>query len=144
GEEHYIIEAGGNTRLRALQELWSETGDDRFRWTHVLYKPWVAESQILTRHLIENELRGEMLFGDKALGLEALRRQWAAESGLQELADGEFHRRLKEAGYPVSRRAMSRFQFAAQLAEHLPQAMADPGFGRVIVDQIRSLLTVAK
>jgi len=144
GEEHYIIEAGGNTRLRALQELWSETGDDRFRWTHVLYKPWVAESQILTRHLIENELRGEMLFGDKALGLEALRRQWAAESGLQELADGEFHRRLIEAGYPVSKRAIRRFRFAAKLTEHLPQAMADPGFGPVIVDQIHGLMTVAK
>ena len=144
GEEHYIIEAGGNTRLRALQELWNETGDDRFRWTHVLYKPWVSESQILARHLIENELRGEMLFVDKALGLDALRRQWATESGLQDLNDKEFERRLLESGLKTSRRAIARFRFSAALAEHLPQAMADPGFGPVAIDQIRSLLTVAK
>lgn len=55
GEAHYIIEAGGNTRLRALQELWEATGDERFHFTHVLFKPWESESQILTRRMsIEN------------------------------------------------------------------------------------------
>ena len=144
GEEHYIIEAGGNTRLRALQELWGETGDERFHYTHVLYKPWESESQILTRHLIENELRGEMLFVDKALGLEALRRQWAEESGSQELADGEFHRRLKDAGFSISRRAITRLRFTAQVAASLPEATADPTFGREVVDRIMALHGAAR
>lgn len=143
GDEHYIIEAGGNTRLRVLQELWAETGDERFHFTHVLFKPWESESQILTRHLIENELRGEMLFVDKALGLEALRRQWAAESG-SELADGEFHRRLKASGFAISRRAITRLRFAAQIAPSLVQATADPSFGREVVDRIMALHGAAR
>lgn len=144
GEEHYIIEAGGNTRLRALQELWEETRDERFHFTHVLFKPWDSESQILTRHLIENELRGEMLFVDKARGLEALRRQWAVEGGSQELADGEFHRRLKDAGFSISRRAITRLRFAAQIAGSLPEATADPSFGREVVDRIMALHGAAR
>jgi len=27
GETHFIVEAGGNSRLLALQQLWAETGD---------------------------------------------------------------------------------------------------------------------
>jgi ParB family protein of integrating conjugative element (PFGI_1 class) len=144
GEEHYIIEAGGNTRLRALQELWDETGDDRFHYTHVLYKPWESESQILTRHLIENELRGEMLFVDKARGLEALRRQWAAESGLDDLSRGEFQRRLKAAGFAISGRAIIRLRFMAQIAPSLAEATADPSFGVEVVDRIMALHGAAR
>ena len=144
GEEHYIIEAGGNTRLRALQELWEATGDERFHYTHVLFKPWESESQILTRHLIENELRGEMLFVDKARGLEALRRQWAAESGLDDLSRGEFHRRLKAAGFTISERAITRLRFTAQIAASLPEATADPSFGREVVDRVMALHGAAR
>ena len=144
GEEHYIIEAGGNTRLRALQELWDETRDERFHFTHVLFKPWESESQILTRHLIENELRGEMLFVDKALGLEALRRQWAAESGVDNLSRSEFQRRLKAAGFAISGRAIIRLHFAAQIAQSLPEATADPSFGVDVVDRIMALHGAAR
>ena len=144
GEEHYIIEAGGNTRLRALQELWGATGDERFHFTHVLFKPWESESQILTRHLIENELRGEMLFVDKARGLEALRRQWAAESGLDDLSRGEFQRRLKAAGFTISERAITRLRFTAQIAASLPEATADPSFGREVVDRVMALHGAAR
>ncbi len=144
GEAHYIIEAGGNTRLRALQELWEATGDERFHFTHVLFKPWESESQILTRHLIENELRGEMLFVDKARGLEALRRQWAAESGLEDLSRGEFHRRLKTAGFTISERAITRLRFTAQIAESLPEATADSSFGADVVDRVMALHGAAR
>lgn len=30
GDEHFIIRNGGNTRLAILNELWRETGDERF------------------------------------------------------------------------------------------------------------------
>lgn len=144
GEEHYIIEAGGNTRLRALQELWQETGDERFHYTHVLFKPWESESTILTRHLIENELRGEMLYVDKARGVEALRRLWAKESGLEDLTRNEFQRRLKTAGFKISARAISRLRFTAQIAELLPQATAEASFGREVIEQIMTLYSAAQ
>jgi len=40
GENHYILFAGGNTRLQAIRELWEETGDEKFRETRVIVKKW--------------------------------------------------------------------------------------------------------
>ena len=73
GESHFIVEAGGNTRLLALRQLWAETRDPRFRKLVVLFRPWRSESHVLTAHLIENEQRGEMTFWDKACGIVALK-----------------------------------------------------------------------
>ncbi len=47
GESHFIVEAGGNTRLLALRQLWAETRDPRFRKLVVLFRPWRSESPIL-------------------------------------------------------------------------------------------------
>ncbi|MFM8864185.1 MAG: ParB family protein, partial [Limnohabitans sp.] len=81
GESHFIVEAGGNTRLLALRQLWAETRDPRFRRLVVLYRPWRSESHVLTAHLIENEQRGEMTFWDKACGIVALKSRLEAEQG---------------------------------------------------------------
>jgi len=62
GEQHFIIEAGGNTRLSAIQALWAETRDPRYQKLTALFRPWRSESHVLTAHLIENEQRGEMTF----------------------------------------------------------------------------------
>ncbi len=47
GESHYVVEAGGNTRLLALQQLWAETRDPRYRQLVVLFRPWRSESHVL-------------------------------------------------------------------------------------------------
>jgi ParB family protein of integrating conjugative element (PFGI_1 class) len=82
-ESHFIVEAGGNTRLLALQQLWSETREPRYRQLVVLFRPWRSESHVLTAHLVENELRGEMSFWDKASGIVALKRRLEEEQGRQ-------------------------------------------------------------
>lgn len=74
-DELYMVEAGGNTRLQILQELWEETGEECFHHIHAQYRPWVSESHVLTAHLVENELRGEVSLLDKALGLHELKAQ---------------------------------------------------------------------
>ncbi len=83
GDSHFIVDAGGNTRLLALQQLWSETRDPRYRQLAVLFRPWRSESHVLTAHLVENELRGEMSFWDKASGIVALKRRLEEEQGRQ-------------------------------------------------------------
>ena len=40
GEPFYIIADGGNTRIQALKELFTETQDQRFWSIECLYKPW--------------------------------------------------------------------------------------------------------
>lgn len=69
GSAHYITEAGGNTRLLAAQELWAETRDPRFEKITVVFRPWRSESHVLSAHLIENDLRGDMGFWEKAIGI---------------------------------------------------------------------------
>ena len=72
GEKHFVIEAGGNTRLLAVQQLWAETRDPRFEKLTVLFRPWRSDAHVLVAHLIENEQRGELTFWDRANGLVAL------------------------------------------------------------------------
>ncbi len=55
-----MVESGGNTRLAILNELYLETGDEAFNTVHCLFVPWKSEAAVLSAHLIENEMRGDM------------------------------------------------------------------------------------
>ena len=116
GEMHFIIEAGGNTRLLAVQQLWAETRDPRFEKLTVLFRPWRSDAHVLVAHLIENEQRGELTFWDKANGIVALKAQFEEEKGgplsLRQLED-----ELKVAGFSVSRASLAHYVYAtARLA----------------------------
>jgi len=124
GDEHFIVEAGGNTRLLAIQQLWSETADARFQRLVVLFRPWRSESHVLTAHLIENELRGEMTFWDKASGVAALKARLEAEKGhglsLRQLED-----ELKGLGLSVNTATLAHCLFATERLRTLGEAVAD-------------------
>ena len=66
GESKYVLAQGGNTRLKILRELLEETGDNRFRMMPCIYIPYSDETTLQVAHLVENELRAEMCFWDKA------------------------------------------------------------------------------
>ena len=123
-DEHYIVEAGGNTRLTALRQLWAETRDPRYSRLTVLYRPWKSDSHVLTAHLIENEQRGEMSFWDKATGIVALKSRLEAEQGraltLRPLED-----ELHALGLSVTTTTLGLYLFATDrlsiLGEGLPR-----------------------
>jgi ParB family protein of integrating conjugative element (PFGI_1 class) len=122
GESHFIVESGGNTRLLALQQLWSETRDPRYRQLLVLFRPWRSESHVLTAHLIENEQRGEMSFWDKATGIVALKQRLEAEQGrhltLRPLEDA-----LHALGLAVNTATLGLYLFATQRLRALGDAV---------------------
>lgn len=124
GEAHFIVEAGGNTRLLAIQQLWAETRDARFRRLMVLFRPWRGESNVLTAHLIENELRGEMTFWDKASGVVALKARLEAEQGhalsLRQLEDA-----MKALGLSVNTATLALYLFAVGRLRTLGEAIAE-------------------
>jgi ParB family protein of integrating conjugative element (PFGI_1 class) len=124
GDEHFIVEAGGNTRLLAVQQLWAETRDARFQKVVVLFRPWRSESHVLTSHLIENELRGEMTFWDKATGVVALKARLEVEKGhalsLRQLED-----ELKRLGLAVNTATLGHYLFATERLRTLGEAVAD-------------------
>jgi ParB family protein of integrating conjugative element (PFGI_1 class) len=86
GAAHYIVQAGGNTRLLILKALYAETQDARFAQVPCLCKPWRRESDVLLAHLWENDLRGNLNFIDKARAVFETKALLAKELELDELS----------------------------------------------------------
>lgn len=134
----YIFSDGGNTRYQALSELWEETHSEHFYRVHCLFKPWPGRIKCVIGHLAENELRGELSFIEKAIGIRNARQIIEDESGkavsLRELATA-----LTDQGYPVSYSSLSRMDSCVRhLYPHLP-ALLESGLGR---PQINALLVL--
>lgn len=116
GQEHYIIAAGGNTRLAILQELWEETHDDAFGVQQVIVQPWVSEIHAFTAHMIENRKRSDMSFWDSAVGCVFLREQLEAEAGAQ-LSVRKLVQAFERVGYAVGRSMLHQYEFAVKYLE---------------------------
>ncbi|MGX2040098.1 hypothetical protein ACWJKU_08170 [Methylocaldum sp. MU1018] len=74
GDEHFIVKAGGNTRLEIHRTLWQDTGDPIYRDVFCLFVPWESESEVLRAHIVENEACGELIFIDLAHAVMDLER----------------------------------------------------------------------
>jgi ParB family protein of integrating conjugative element (PFGI_1 class) len=131
----YMVESGGNTRLQILHELWQETDDEAFYKTDCLIVPWQSESHVLSAHLIENELRGDMALIDKAMAIKELKAQLENEGG-QGLSTREFSRQLGSKGYLASSRQLTRFHYVADFLEPLIPMALNAGLGLRAVDRL--------
>ncbi|MEQ1977523.1 ParB family protein [Xenorhabdus sp. SGI240] len=109
GDEAYIFSDGGNTRYQILSELWQETGDERFYRIHCLFKPWPGRLQCVIGHLAENELRGDLSFIEKALGVCKARTLYEAQKQ-QKITLRELSALLGKAGFPISISYISRME----------------------------------
>ena len=137
GDPKYMIAAGGNTRLSALEALWEQTGEKRFFQVHCLFTPWVSESDVLGAHLIENELRSDLVLIDKALALRDLKDLLEAEAGTP-LARIAFQRRLDALGYRLSRRQLIRYDYAVDHLYPLIPIALHHGLGGRFVDLLQN------
>jgi len=113
GDTHFIIEAGGGTRYRALTELWQETGDRRFYEHIVIFKPWKSEAEVKAKHLAENNLRGAMTFWDSARGTMALAEEIEREEGAP-VSLRDLEPRMAELGFVVKKSHLSRYRWAVE------------------------------
>lgn len=110
---HYILYAGGNTRLQAIKELWEETQDPKFRETRVIIKSWRGEAAVLLAHMAENTQRNDMTFWDRANGILEIKRQLEDEGG-KPLSHREFEAELKKFGIQTDVRTISMYRFAVE------------------------------
>ncbi|MDE1491943.1 ParB family protein [Xenorhabdus bovienii] len=140
GDEHYIFSDGGNTRYQILSELWQETGDERFYRVHCLFKPWPGRLQCVIGHLAENELRGELSFIEKALGIHKARSLYE-EQQQKKISLREFSALLNQTGYPVSASQINRMEDTVQyLYPWIPNLLGS-GLG---IPQIQPLLVLRR
>lgn len=134
----YIFSDGGNTRYAILRELFAETQDERFYRFHVLFKPWPGRLECLVGHLAENDVRGDLTFIDKALGIKKARAIHEEMLGrtvtLRELSD-----LLGRQGYPIHNSLISRMEHTVEyLYPYIPQLLAS-GLGNHQITQLLSL-----
>ncbi|RMN83845.1 ParB family protein, partial [Pseudomonas cannabina] len=145
GEKKFIIRNGGNTRLSILRELYKETGDERFYRISVLFRPWDGERGeiiALTGHLAENDLRGNLMFIERAVGIENARAIYEQETG-EPISQRELAKRLKADGYPVSQSHISRMQETIRCLLPVIPAALYSGLGKPQIERLLALRKAA-
>ncbi len=113
GDDKFMISDGGNTRLQILNELYQETGDERFFRFWCVYRPWVSEVAAMAGHLSENENRSDLTWIEKALGVAELKRM-LEEAEDKDLSQRELVRRFVELGFSVSQSHISRMLYTVE------------------------------
>ncbi|MBX6022647.1 ParB family protein [Pseudomonas aeruginosa] len=144
GEDKYRIRNGGNTRLEILNELYKETGDERYFRINCLFRPWDkqrGEIIALTGHLAENDLKGDLKFIERAIGVKKAKVLYEQESGGENISQRELARRLKADGYPVSQSHISKMLDTVEFLLPAIPSMLYSGLG---VDRISRILSLRK
>jgi ParB family protein of integrating conjugative element (PFGI_1 class) len=139
GETGYMIYAGGNTRLRILQELYEETGEERYHEVTCIYHPWTQETDVLVAHLRENDLRGDLTFVDKASAVSELKRLLEQEPGAGGISQTRLTETLRDRGYALSQGMVSHMAYTVERLLPLLPAALRSGMGRPQVERIRQL-----
>ncbi|OOF39148.1 chromosome partitioning protein ParB [Rodentibacter mrazii] len=146
GEPFYIIADGGNTRIQALKELFTETQDQRFWSIECLYKPWKgetadsveAELDLLIGHLIENDTRADLTFIEKALGIRQAKEYYEKKLG-KALSARELSSELENDGYIISKTLISKMDLCVKyLYPFIPDVLFN-GLGNAPIDKLLAI-----
>ncbi len=146
GEPFYIIADGGNTRIQALKELFTETQDQRFWSIECLYKPWKGESadsveaelDLLIGHLIENDTRADLTFIEKALGIQLAKEYYEKKLG-KALSSRELSTELEKDGYIISHTLIAKMEKCINfLYPYIPDVLFN-GLGHAPIDKLLAI-----
>ena len=115
-KKRWTVYGGGNSRLKAAQELKLKTVPCR----EIV---WESDADALIRHLRENDLRHGYSFLERCLAAERLVQH--LESGGKKTSLDEFMTHLQECGYPESssRKLFLYYPFALRLKKYIPLAL---------------------
>ncbi|HBO0011232.1 TPA: ParB family protein [Pseudomonas aeruginosa] len=141
GEDKYRIRNGGNTHLEILNELYKETGDERYFRFNCLFRPWDkqrGEIIALTGHLAENDLKGDLKFIERAVGIQKAKALYEKEKG-EPVGIRELSRKLTDDGYPVSHSHISRMLDAVEILLPAIPVMLYSGLGKPQIEKLLSL-----
>ncbi len=138
GEKFYIPLRGGNTTLACIKEIYRETENPHLGIIRCLFHPWVSELNTRLNHLIENDIRGDLIFIDRSLAVMEAWEELNSDAGA-ELSQSKLSVILRNQGYKIDQTMISRMQYAVQkLRPCIPVAL-DAGLGFHSVVRIRQL-----
>lgn len=135
GDRHHTLKKGGGTRYQILRELWEETRQKRFFELEVVVEPYTNELDLFISHGIENLKRGQMSFIESAKFYCDLKQKHEDHEG-RELSTREACERIKRDGFSVDSGLMTKYQYALNLHQFIPQIL-EMGAGRPVVEKIR-------
>jgi len=144
GDKDYVIQAGGNTRLQILKELFGATCEERFRWADCLFVEWDCESSVLLAHMRENELRGDLTFIDKAQAVLEVKKLITDELDVSDMSHRELEVFLCDHGYNVNNVIISQMDYAVSTLLPLMPTALEAGLGKLQVGRIRKLSRVGR
>ncbi len=138
GAEKYFISNGGNTRLEILRELWKETGDEKFYKIRCEFRPFAGDIYHLCGHISENDDRGDILFIEKAIACDNLRRLVEKEQN-RSFSQRELAEEFRKVGVSANASLINRQQFAIETLLPVIPNLLWSGFGR---DSVTRLIKV--
>ncbi len=176
GNMKWMICDGGNTRLRILKELYQEYFQLAENETHIptklqyeekarqyytikcRIKIWKGMVDAIIGHLVENDMRGDMLFYDKAIATEKLVSNIEAElresAGLvrysilkltkpleprEHISNRQLSQLLSHLGWTIEFSTLARFRYAAERLFHLIPNPFLAGAGHNLVRDVSKL-----
>ncbi|EJW2018184.1 hypothetical protein NSR52_000709 [Salmonella enterica] len=144
GETFYIIANGGNTRLAILNDLWLETHNKKY-WNIIChYRKWRADQsveegnlQCLMGHLIEDGMKGELTFIERALGIQnAVNLHQSINKGCSQ---NETVKMLAQEGYPLSQTLLSIMSATITLLLPYISDLLYSGLSRTNIEKLLAL-----
>ena len=133
--EKFMLCQGGNTRLRALRELYEETHEPRFKTAYCEFREWQGEANLMVGHVVENELRGNLNWHERSKMVLALREMFEEEMG-KEITDREYSNIASEKGITITRRTLPSSRYTMEvLVKTIPNQLK-LGLGRRRTEQI--------
>ena len=135
-DQPYMLAAGSNTTLSLLQELYAETGAERYRWVSCTYQPFKSDAVVLAQHLGENLNRGDMRFWEVAVAMVDLLNMMAQEgpSG-QAMSSREASEALARVGLKGEKTTVALWRFAVSRLACLERAV-----GLLTLSKVRDTL----
>ena len=144
GCEKYVLVAGGNSRLQALQRLVEETGNDSYSQVPCVISTWPGEFQACLAHIITNDVRIQAGFVERAQDLLHVLSTVGTDRAGKSLSQRDAAKMLTENGYPISQTTLNYMEYAVQrLVPHLDSSIIGE-LGLADVRNIRNFEVIAK
>ena len=129
GSDRFVLAQGGNTRLRCLRELHEETSNRKFATTLCEYRVWTTEADLLIGHCIENELRGNLTWHERAHMICNLQALLQEQEGAT-LSIRKFESAAREKGVRVNLAHVQLYRYTVDRLDGVLKTQLQKGLGR--------------